>query len=375
MRLGHLDMLPEKAFKPIGKRMTLEGGGGKGGDAPKAPDYTKLAQQQAALQGQLIDQTTLANRVNQYTPFGSLEFTRSGGSPTFDQAGYDKAMRDYNQRVSASSRAQSGPLHAFWQIDQMYNKNSPYGSASANAGAYGGGVGAAPTREQFMRGGSTSGQWSATTKLSPEMQAILNQNIASKGESYKQLMTSLGNINNNNLPLAPVNAGETAQDAILRRVNPQLNIQEDQLRTRLVNQGLRPGTEAWNREYELFGRQRNDAVSQAALAGINVGNEARARALSEQGIPINLINAYLSGGQAQMPQFQNYAQQANQSAPDLLGAGQSQYNAGLNAYNASQAQGANTMNGLFGLAGAIGGAPSGSLFGNVGGAIGRVFGF
>jgi hypothetical protein len=28
MRYNHLDMLPEKAFKPVGKRMTLEGGGG-----------------------------------------------------------------------------------------------------------------------------------------------------------------------------------------------------------------------------------------------------------------------------------------------------------------------------------------------------------
>jgi hypothetical protein len=30
MRYNHIDMLPEMAFKPIGKRMTLEGGGGKG---------------------------------------------------------------------------------------------------------------------------------------------------------------------------------------------------------------------------------------------------------------------------------------------------------------------------------------------------------
>ena len=28
MRYNHLDMLPEKAFSPVGKRMTLEGGGG-----------------------------------------------------------------------------------------------------------------------------------------------------------------------------------------------------------------------------------------------------------------------------------------------------------------------------------------------------------
>ena len=44
MRLNHFGMYPEQAFQPIGKRMTLEGGGGKGGSAPPAPDYTGAAQ-------------------------------------------------------------------------------------------------------------------------------------------------------------------------------------------------------------------------------------------------------------------------------------------------------------------------------------------
>ena len=36
MRYNHLDMLPELAFSPVGKRMTLEGGGK--GSPPPAPD-------------------------------------------------------------------------------------------------------------------------------------------------------------------------------------------------------------------------------------------------------------------------------------------------------------------------------------------------
>jgi hypothetical protein len=39
MRYNHLDMLPEKAFQPVGKRMTLEGGG-KGGGAPAPSSQT-----------------------------------------------------------------------------------------------------------------------------------------------------------------------------------------------------------------------------------------------------------------------------------------------------------------------------------------------
>jgi hypothetical protein len=37
MRYDHLGMLPDNAFKPMGKRMTLEGGGGKGKSSSSAP--------------------------------------------------------------------------------------------------------------------------------------------------------------------------------------------------------------------------------------------------------------------------------------------------------------------------------------------------
>ena len=45
MRYDHLDMLPEMAFKPMGKRMTLEGGG-KGGSrsAPPPPANQTVTQ-------------------------------------------------------------------------------------------------------------------------------------------------------------------------------------------------------------------------------------------------------------------------------------------------------------------------------------------
>ena len=46
MRYNHLDMLPIKAFQPVGKRMTLEGGGSGGGGNTTSttttlPEYAK----------------------------------------------------------------------------------------------------------------------------------------------------------------------------------------------------------------------------------------------------------------------------------------------------------------------------------------------
>jgi len=332
---------------------------GGGGDAPDPPDYVALAKIEAANQEKLLRQQTQANRVNQYGPLGSVTY-KQGGESSFDDAGYNQAMQAYQQSLN------------------NYN-NAP--RTNFNSGGMGGfgfglsGVGAqgaapvAPDRANFMRGNPD--QWSQTTTLNPESQKILDQNLLAKQQGYDQLQTSLSNINNNNLPLASVNAGETAQDAILRRVNPQLAIQEDALRTRLVNQGVRPGTQAWDREFNLFTQARNDAVSQAALAGINVGNDARQRAIAEQAAPLNLINAYQSGNQVQMPQFTNYAQQGQGQAADLLGAGQAQYSAGLGQYNAGQASNSNLMSGLFSLGDSIFGGPIG---GALGGALGGLFG-
>jgi hypothetical protein len=348
MRYDHIGMLPNRAFNPIGKAMALHGG--KGGDAPDAPDYEKLAKLEAQNQQALLEQQTRANRVNQYGPLGSVTYTQDNGG--FDQAGYDRAMADYSNQVNQYNTSNTN-LGKF-ESRTGNNIRLPWGNGSTQSSSsyYGNSAPVAPDRNSFN--GSGNGLWSQTTKLTPEMQKVLDQNIAAKQQGYDQLQAALGNINNNNLPLAPVNAGETAQDAIMRRVNPQLTQQDDALRNRLVNQGLRPGTEGWNREYDLFSQQRNDAYSQAALAGINVGNEARERAIAEQGIPLNLINAYQSGGQAQMPQFQNYAQQGVGQSADLMGAGQASYGAEMNEYNAGQAQDANTTSGLFSLgAGAL----------------------
>jgi hypothetical protein len=45
MRYDHLDMLPEQAFKPLGKRMTLEGGGKGGSKSAPPPPATQTVNQ------------------------------------------------------------------------------------------------------------------------------------------------------------------------------------------------------------------------------------------------------------------------------------------------------------------------------------------
>ena len=86
MRLDHFGMYPEQAFQPIGKRMTLEGGGK--GSAPPPPDYAGAARETAAGNKEAAISAQAGNMVNQYTPQGKVEYAVRGyqdGTPLCSQ--------------------------------------------------------------------------------------------------------------------------------------------------------------------------------------------------------------------------------------------------------------------------------------------------
>jgi hypothetical protein len=114
-----------------------------------------------------------------------------------------------------------------------------------------------------------------------------------------------------NLPQGPVNAGMTAQQAILSRLSPQLQGERQALQTQLINQGLRPGGEAYNSAMAAQMQKENDLLLQAAAQGISLDQAARQQAFNEQ---------------------QSRAMFANQAALSGFGAGMEQaglYNTGL----------------------------------------------
>ena len=112
------------------------------------------------------------------------------------------------------------------------------------------------------------------------------------------------------------------------------------MQAQLANQGITQGSEAYNNAQDAFGRQKNDAYSQAALSGIGIGQQARQQALQEQEFgrtePINIINSLRTGNQVQLPSFVNSAQQQTTAGPDLLGAANAKYQGQLGAYNAAE---------------------------------------
>ena len=128
------------------------------------------------------------------------------------------------------------------------------------------------------------------------------------------------------------------------RMDPQFARDEDALRTRLVQQGLTPGSQAWDAEMERFGQNKNDARVQTMLQG-------RGQAFSElqalRNQPINEITALLSGSQVNNPNVAPF-QAAGIPTTDTAGLIMDNYNNQMAQYQQQMAQRNSLLGGLFG---------------------------
>lgn len=271
--------------------------GSKGSSAPATPDYTGAAQATAAGNLQATEAATSANRINQYTPYGSLKYSQT---PTYN-------------------------------ADGTLNKDAG---------------------------------WNSTINLSPTGQALLDQ--------QNKTSTDLGNLQNTAtervaqteaqpMDLSSVGAVQAAaQKAQTDRLDP-LWAQNTQLQqSQLANQGLEPGTAAYDDAMRSFNVGKNDAYSQAIQAGINTMPQTYQLATATRNQPLNELNAIRSGAQVQNPQFTNAPQQATTSGPNYSQAAAQTYGSNLNTYNAQTGNQNSMMGGLFGLGSALSGAAGNS---------------
>jgi len=324
--------------------------GGKS-DAPAPPDYVGQAQTQAAGNLAAARSQTSANRINQITPYGQIKYTQSGGD--FDQAGYDRAMAEYRSRNDNPA------------FQQYY--------------AAGGTRPIAPTRDQFM---SNPDQWASEIELSDTGRQLLDADSRARlglaglqdtamgrvrdtlGQPFD--MSGLQDMQTNIDPATGMDSWTKASDLIMQRMNPDLDAQQASLDTKLANQGVTQGSEAWGIGQRQFAKQRNDAgigaqlagaqlqqqMFQQALAGANLKNTGRQQQLTERTalrqIPLNELSALRSGAQVTNPTFNTPGQQGQTSGPDLMGASQAQYGAQVGQVNAQNAQTASTNNAALG---------------------------
>ena len=265
---------------------------GKSSSAPPPPDYSGAAKETAAGNLDAARAATAANRVNQYTPYGSLEYKVSG--------------------------------------------EDPYGNATWSATQS-----LAPAQQQL---------------LDYQNQASLGLGqLTGKGLGYVNNMLDTP-FDTSKLPTTGFNPSQSYQDAYMQRLQPQIQQGREQLSTQLANSGIPVGSEAYRRAMMAQGQKENDLLAAATTQGFGVGQQARQSALQEQAYlrnePLNTLNAVRSGAQVQGPSFVNSAQQATTAGPDMLGAAQMGYNAQLAASNAQNAANNQMTSGLFSLGGA-----------------------
>lgn len=333
MRYNHFDLLPEAAFRTLDGRKPLTLEGGK--SSPPAPDYKGAAEATAAGDLEATRVATAANRVNQYGPYGSIEYTHNP-TGTLNEAAYNSALESYNKQMAA------------------YAENPQLFSTT--------GAPKAPNIADFYSGNYDDG-WSMTTSLSPEQQAIYDKNMnlsqgfldtAQTGLGYVDSALSTGGALDESRLAQPGISGQAVQDAIMSRLAPQLARDQESLRTRLANQGLMEGSEAWQNAMTDQGQHENDLYTQAALQGINTANQSRAQGIQEQYAaqdrPLNIVNALRTGNQVSLPQFNSaIPQQAATQGADMLGAAVAQGN-----YDSAQAAAARSgFNSTLGNVGSV----------------------
>lgn len=176
---------------------------------------------------------------------------------------------------------------------------------------------------------------------------------------------------------------QRAFDAIIQRNQPMMDRDRAMLDTKLANQGIMQGSEAYTNAMRDQAMKENDfrlGAQQAATgqeqSQFGMDTQARQDAIAQQAylrqLPLNEINALRSGAQVNVPQFQGYQGQTMAAAPIFAGAqAQGQYD--MNAYNAQTASSNALTGGLFSLGagammspmkggGSIGGNMLGKLF-------------
>ena len=192
-------------------------------------------------------------------------------------------------------------------------------------------------------------QYEQTTSLSPQQQLIKNENDKAQlnlGTIAQEQTGFLRDYLNK-----PVDLSNDATDARLmelgrKRLDPIISQRDEDLRTRLANQGVKAGSDAYAREMNTANQANNDAYTSLLING---RQNAVQEALTQRNQPLNEIGALMSGSQVSMPTFGAGTNQPSVPTVDYAGLVNTNYQNQMQAYQQQQAQRQSTLGGLFGL--------------------------
>jgi hypothetical protein len=338
---------------------------------PPTPDYAGAAREQGEANLAAARTGAELTNTNQVTPYGSQIFTR-------DPNGGDQ----WTSTISLSPEQQA-----------LYDRQTQGQLALASAGT--GMLGR--VQESFAQPVDTSG---------------LPQRVNSVGGANYSMYTGPTDAAVSSIDMSKLDGGQV-RDALYRRATAQLDPQykqaEDDMRTRLLNSGVREGSEAFTNEMNNFARQRqtdygdardrsilaegsersrmlaemlggagfaNDAQQQTIgnrMAATNMNNQIESQGLNDRiaagnfantqrgaaideaaylrSLPLNEYTALTSGSQVTNPSFRGTGQVQGPAAAPVFAGAQAQGQSAIDLYNAQMASANSARAGAAGLFG------------------------
>lgn len=283
---------------------------GKSVNPPPTPDYAAAAQAQGAANSATSRENSVLNNPNIYTPGYFQENTFDDAGRPVIHTGLDAAG---TQTFNQNEQAQLGLASLANQQTQNIGGilNTPF--------SFGG------TPQQSL------------TSIAPINISSPDFTRAQGGVTAPNLQTSL---DESGVAKSPINAGTTAQQAIMSRLQPQIERNRASQETQLMNQGLRRGDEAYTNAQTDLGQQENDLYSQAALQGLNLDLAANQQGFGQAAARGQFGNDAQNSGFQNALTNQQAGNQANQqNFQNLLNSQQGYNQAQQQGYN-QQLQGA-----------------------------------
>ncbi len=278
-----------------------------GKSAPPPPDYEAAAEQTAAGNLEMLELQTRANRPHQITPWGEVIWTEGDAG-------------DWTQQVTLSDEQQAA-LDSQLGLQQQRSEL------------------AAGLMDRVQSEFGETMDWTQFTELAGP--------VGGGSGYYDQ-------------------AEEALYGRARTRLDPRYEAKREEQESKLRNQGLRPGDEAYDRQMSFLGQEEDDAYLQAQyqatigagaeasrmqgqdLQAANYQNQIRQQEIAEmmqqRGFSLNEINAILHGQQVGMPDQPGFNQAGVVEGADYTGAARDTYSADMDAFNAQQAMTQSVMN-------------------------------
>lgn len=263
------------------------------GSAPEPPDpyETADAQTQSALTTAIANNAMSATQTN--TPFGSVNTTQTGTQTITGADGKEYVVPTYTQDVNVSDDVRA-------TIDARNRAQRTLGDATTQAAG------------------------------------VVSDIIGTPVSDYAQ-------------------DRQRVEDALMARLQPQIEQDREAMRTRMANQGIGIGSDA----YSDANMDLERGISDARLGAILSAGQEQSRLVNQdlavRNQPFQELAMLQGGSRPQVPQPSNF-QASRLPTVDIAGMINQNYQSELENYRMQQAQTQSLLGNLFGAAGTLGAA-------------------